>query len=121
MHADAGYTGVDKRAVITRAQQAGDIRKAVKWPVATKRGSVKAMPEGPLKALTVFVERKKAQIRALVEHPFPVIKNLFGYKKVSNCGLRKNGVRMCAQFALANLVLVKRALVDEGHQGIDAS
>ena len=89
--------------------------------MATKRGLIKAMPEGPLKALTVLVERKKAQIRALVAHPFHVINNLFGYKKVSYRGLCKNGVRMCAQFALANLVLVKRVLVDEGHQDIDAS
>ena len=96
MHADAGYTGVDKPAEITRAQQEGDIRKDVKWPVATKRGFIKAMREGPLKPLTALVERKKAQIRALVEHPFHVIKNLFGYKKVSYRGLRKNGVRLYA-------------------------
>ena len=79
------------------------------------------MPEGPLKALTVLVERKKAQIRALVEHPFHIVKNVFGYKKVSYRGLHKNGVRLYAQFALANLVLVQRALLDEGHRGIGTS
>ena len=40
---------------------------------ATKRGPIKAMPEGIYKDLTVVVERKKAQSRALVEHPFHVI------------------------------------------------
>ena len=59
---------MDRRAEIIQAQQEGDIRKDVKWHVATKRGLIKAMPGGPLKALTVLVERKKAQIRALVEH-----------------------------------------------------
>jgi IS5 family transposase len=68
-----------------------------------------------------LVERKKAQIRALVEHPFHVIKNLFRYKKVSYRGLKKNGARLYAQFALANLVLAKRALLDGQHQGIGAS
>ena len=121
VHADSGYTGVDKRAEIVQAQQEGDIRTDVKWHVATKRGLIKAMPEGHLKALTVLVERKKAQIRALVEHPFHVIKNLFGYKKVSYRGLHKNGVRLYAQFALANLLLAKRALLDEGHRGIGTS
>jgi hypothetical protein len=29
----------------------------------------------------VLFERRKAQIRAIVEHPFHVIKNLFGYKQ----------------------------------------
>ena len=93
----------------------------MKWFVATKRGVITAMPEGPLKALTVLVERKKAQIRALVEHPFHVIKNLFRYKKVSYRGLTKNGARLYAQFALANLVLAKRALLDGQHQGIGTS
>ena len=86
-----------------------------------QRGLIKSMPEGPLKALTVLVERKKAQIRALVEHPFHVVKNLFGCKKVSYRGLRKNGARLYAQFALANLVLAKRALLDEGHRGMGTS
>ena len=120
VHADAGYTGVDKRAEITQAQEEGGIRKDVKWHVATKRGVIKAMPEGPLKELTVLVERKKAQIRALVEHPFHIIKNLFRYRKVSYRGLHKNGVRLYAQFALANLMLVKRALLDGQRQGIGA-
>jgi hypothetical protein len=30
----------------------------------------------------VLVERKKAQMRARVEHPFHIVKNLFRYKKV---------------------------------------
>jgi IS5 family transposase len=121
VHVDAGYTGVDKRQEIVKAQDEGDIRQDVQWHVATKRGIIKAMPEGPLKALTILVERKKAQIRALVEHPFHVIKNLFRYKKVSYRGLKKNAARLYAQFALANLLLAKRALLDEGNQGIGAS
>lgn len=121
VYADAGYTGVDKRDEIAKAQDEGDIRKDVQWLVATKRGVVKAMPEGTLKELTILVERKKAQIRALVEHPFHVIKNLFRYKKVSYRGLHKNGARLYVQFALANLVLAKRALLDGPRQGIGAS
>lgn len=121
VHADAGYTGVAKRKEIIQAQTNGEIRADVEWYVATKRGVIKAMPGGVLKELTVMVERKKAQIRALVEHPFHVIKNLFRYKKVSYRGLAKNGARLFAQFALANLVIVKRALLDEAPQGIGAT
>jgi len=120
VHADAGYTGVDKRVEIAKAQAEGTIRTDIDWHVATKRGLIKAMPEGIYKELTVLVERKKAQIRARVEHPFHVIKNLFGYKKVSYRGLRKNGARLYAQFALANLVLAKRRLLDDANQGIGA-
>jgi transposase, IS5 family len=121
VHADAGYAGVDKRAEITQAQAQGDIRADIEWHVATKRSVIKAMPEGVYKELSILVERRKAQIRALVEHPFHVVKNLFGYKKVSYRGLQKNAARLHAQFALANLVLAKRALLDDMRQGMSAS
>lgn len=121
VHADAGYTGVDKRDEIKRAQDEGGIRTDVTWHVAAKRGKIQSMPEGLLKELTVAVERKKAQIRARVEHPYHVLKNLFGYKKVSYRGLAKNAARLFAQFALVNLVLAKRALLDAKTQGIGAS
>jgi transposase, IS5 family len=81
-HADAGYTGVEKRDEIKQAQEQGQIREDLKWEVARKRGKIKAMPEGKLKELMVAVERKKAQTRSRVEHPYHVLKNLFHYKKV---------------------------------------
>ena len=121
VHADAGYTGVDKRAEITQAQAQGLIRDDLTWYVAAKRGTVKALPEGVFKDLTVALERKKAQLRSRVEHPYHVLKNLFGYRKVSYRGLAKNAARLFTQFALVNLVLVKRKLLDEGIQGIGAT
>jgi len=48
-----------------------------------------------MKALLLKIEKAKASIRAKVEHPFHVIKNLFGYRKVRYKGL-------------ANLVLAAR-------------
>jgi IS5 family transposase len=117
VHADAGYCGVDKRAEIVTAQAEGRVDAHIRWLVAAKRGSVQAMPEGVLKELTILVERKKAQIRSLVEHPFHVVKNLFGHKKVSYKGLAKNRVRMFSLFALANLVIAKRRLLELGGTG----
>jgi IS5 family transposase len=114
VHADAGYCGVDKRPEIVAAQAEGRIDAKVQWLVAAKRGSVKAMPEGVLKELTILVERKKAQIRSLVEHPFHVVKNLFGHKKVSYKGLAKNRARMFSLFALANLVIARKRLLGLG-------
>ena len=78
------------------------------------------MPAGPVKTLTLLVERKEARLWGQVEHPFHVIKNLFGHKKVSYRGLCENGVRPSAQFVLANVVLAKRELLDEGHRSIGA-
>jgi len=112
VHGDSGYTGLDKRDEITGAQQQGRLRRKIDWKIAAKRGVVQAMPEGPLKALTEWAERRKAQIRAIVEHPFHVIKNLFRYRKVSYRGIAKNDARSKAHAALANLYLARRRLLD---------
>jgi IS5 family transposase len=73
-YADAGYTGVAKRPEFQDSE--------VIWHVAEKRGKLKKMAEGPRKNLMTQFERAKAQIRAKVEHPFHVIKNLLRHRKV---------------------------------------
>ncbi|AJG22985.1 Mobile element protein [Cupriavidus basilensis] len=50
--------------------------------VAVWCGKIKAMRYGVVKELLIAIERAKARIRARVEHPFHVIKNLFGNRKV---------------------------------------
>jgi IS5 family transposase len=101
--ADAGYTGADKRAEL-----AG---QPVRWQIAMKRGKLKAMAAGALKDLTGQAEHLKAKIRARVEHPFHVVKNLFRHRKVRSKGLEKNPAPMHTLFALANLVIAKKALL----------
>ncbi|BEU69400.1 hypothetical protein MAFF301069_39550 (plasmid) [Ralstonia pseudosolanacearum] len=71
------------------------------------------MREGVIKDLLITVERRKAQIRARIEHPFHVIKNLFGHRKVRYKGLAKNTAQLFSLFGLANLVLAKRAVADQ--------
>jgi IS5 family transposase len=100
---DAGYIGADKREAVKERQ--------VDWHIAMKRGKIKTMVEGPLKELTVRAERLKAQIRSRVAHPFHVIKDLFGHRKVRYKGLAKNVAQLHTLFALANLVCAKKALL----------
>jgi IS5 family transposase len=50
----------------------------------------------------------KAQIRAKVEHPFHVVKNLFRHRKVRYRGLLKNTAQLFTLFGLANLVMARR-------------
>lgn len=45
---------------------------------------------------------------AKAEHPFQVIKQRFGYRKVRYRGLAKNTAQLYTLFALANLVRVRR-------------
>jgi IS5 family transposase len=104
-YADAGYLGVEKRAEIVTGSP------GVEWHVAAKRGQVKALAEGLVKELTVQLERLKAQVRARVEHPFHIIKNLFRHRKTRYRGLAKNTAQLHSLFALANLLIAKRSLL----------
>ena len=52
-----------------------------------------------------------AQVRAWVEHPFHIVKNLFRHKKLRYRGLAKNTAQLHTLFALANLVIVKKTLL----------
>jgi IS5 family transposase len=97
VHADAGYTRVEKREEFEGSW--------IEWMVAQKKGRLKAMAEGLKKDLLREWERRKAQVRAKVEHPFHIIKNLLGYR-----GLRKNLAQLHSLFALANLVMAGRML-----------
>ena len=103
--ADAGYTGADKRP------EHAD--REVSWNIAIKRGIIKALPK-PLRDLAEPVERALSQVRAVVEHPFHIIKNLFRHRKLRYRGLAKNTAQLHTLFALANLVIVKKTLLAQG-------
>jgi IS5 family transposase len=121
VHLDAGYTGVQKREEIVQAQADGAIRGDIRWWVAERRGKLNKMAEGPLKELKCALERLKAKMRARVEHPFHVVKNLFHYKKVRYKGLAKNTAQMYSLFGLANLVIVRKKLLYRVNLGVIVS
>ncbi len=75
------------------AQRDGGMRNDIDWRIAMKRGQLQAMPEGLARALYKWFEPRNAQVRAIVEHPFHVIKDLFGYRKGSYGGIAKNESR----------------------------
>jgi transposase, IS5 family len=111
VYADAGYQGVDKRDEVTKAQTDGTLQANITWHIAAKRSPIKKMADGPLKDLVQQIERAKAQVRARVEHPFHVVKNLFKHKKARYKGLAKNEAQLFSLFGLANLVLAKSRLM----------
>ena len=47
--------------------------------------------------------KTKSSVRAKVEHPFRILKRVFGFTKASYRGLKKNHEWLCAAFALVNL------------------
>jgi len=68
-----------------------------------KQGKRKAMAEGALKEAGEAFEKAKAQVRALVDHPFHILKNLFKHRKTRYRGLSKDTVQLHTLFALVNL------------------
>ena len=47
----------------------------------------------------------KARLRAQVEHPFHILKNLFKYRKTRHRGLARNTAQLQTLFGLANRVI----------------
>lgn len=100
---DAGYRGADKRP---EAQGPA-------WFIAMHPGKRRALDLTKKWArLLEKAEQLKASVRAKVEHPFHVVKNLFRHRKVRYKGLAKNQGQLFTLFGLANLVIAKRSLVD---------
>lgn len=99
---DAGYQGVDKRE-----EALGPL-----WHVAMKPGKRKQLNPGFKWArLLEQAEQLKASVRAKVEHPFHVIKNLFRHRKTRYKGLAKNEAQLFSLFGLANIVIARRRLL----------
>ena len=108
-YADAGYQGVEKRPENANC--------TVTWHVAMKRSRRKALPDSRWGKLREKIEKTKASIRAKVEHPFHVVKNLFRHRKARYRGLEKNTAQLFTLFGLANLVLAKSGLLAPDAQG----
>jgi IS5 family transposase len=106
---DAGYQGVEKRIE--------SLECPVTWHVAMRPSQRKALPATPLGGLLERYEHTKASIRAKVEHPFHVVKNLFRHRKTRYKGLAKNTAQMFSLFGLANLFLARRWLLGTNTRG----
>ena len=110
--ADSGYRGVEKREEI-QAQHPD-----VNWHIAMMPGKRKMLDkETPMGAVLEKLEKAKASIRAKVEHPFRVIKRQFGFVKVKYRGLAKNTANLVTLFALSNLWMVRKRLLNMVAQG----
>lgn len=105
--ADAGYQGATKRAEAT----------GVDWHVAMRPGKRRALDkQTPWGKLLDKAEQLKASVRAKAEHPFRVIKCQFGFTKVRYKGLAKNTAQLVTLFALSNLWMARRRIL-QGVQG----
>jgi IS5 family transposase len=106
---DAGYQGAEKRP---------EAHGKVHWNIALRPGKRRALDMSKeIDRLCDRLETLKARIRAKVEHPFHIIKNRFGLKKLRYRGLAKNTAQLMTLFGLANLMIAKRHLLVFSAQG----
>lgn len=119
VYADSGYRGIEKR-IEQNPSETKQLHRDVHWHTSmmpSKRKAIKAArtqggATGQLAQTLDQIEKLKSSIRAKVEHPFHIVKNLFKYKKTSYRGIAKNASRHVMLFALANLVVVKKQLLN---------
>ena len=84
---------------LTRGRGTAD----VEWQVAMRPRKLE--PGSPSVS-----EKRKASVRAKVEHPFLYIKRHFGYAKVRYRGLSKNTQRLMTLLGFANLMRAEQYL-----------
>ena len=100
---DAGYQGVHKR----------DEAQGTTWHIAMRpwlRRMLNPLIEPEF--IAEQAEKFKASVRAKVEHPFRVVKRQFGNTKVRYRGRAKNTAQIVALFALPNLWMARRRLME---------
>jgi IS5 family transposase len=102
VHGDAGYLGAEKHAE----------RADVEWVIAKRRATVQKIANARERARAIAAEKRKTSVRAFVEHPFRIVKCVFGFRKVRFKGLAKNTAQLLTLFALANLYLARRRLME---------
>ena len=100
--ADSGYRGAPCRVA----------RDDLQWHIAARPSDIAKLPGGRAKAKIQQAEHRKASVRAKVEHPFRVIKRQFGLVKVRFRGLAKNTAHVVTLFALSNLWMARKQLMD---------
>ena len=103
-HADAGYTGAEKREDAIIRNKSG---KKIKYEIMRRPSQIRKLGKsGQYRAKKR--EHQKSSIRVKVEHVFGVVKGQLKFKKTRYRGLRKQEAKFNIMFALANLILADR-------------
>ena len=106
--------GVERAIYGDRAYWSEGLREAFRRRGVRFRVQRRATRKAPLSARWQAINRARSRIRARGEHPFLVVKRLWGFAKVRYRGLAKNTARAFAVFALANLYRVRYRLLPAG-------
>lgn len=98
VYGDSGYLGIDKREEVVSDEHLSSID----YRINRRPSSLQKVSDNSFD-WDRMMEHAKSSVCCKVEHPFHIVKCLFGYKKVAYRGLAKNENRLYALFASANL------------------
>lgn len=101
VHGDRGYFSAEANGYLKKRGMRSRLQK-------------RAASGHPLTEFEKACNQRWSSVRAFVEHPFHVIKRLWGFVKVRYRGLAKNTARVFALMALANLYRVRHRLMPHG-------
>lgn len=104
VYVDSGYLGIQKRAEV----QDDAHLSAINYRINRRAHSLPKVSENAID-WERHIEHRKSTVRCKVEHAFRIIKCQFGYTKTRYRGLAKNGNRLYAMFACANLYMLAMA------------
>ena len=93
---DSGYRGIGKRAE--------HAHRDVSWRIALPPSQRRTLAPGSAAARA---EKAKARVRARVEHPFRIVKRVFGCDMVRYRGLDKNVQRLALLPGFSNLMIAQ--------------
>lgn len=103
--------GQEKELYGDQAYWSEDHRQHCKHAGIDYRVNRRARPGRELTGPQRATNRRRSGCRARGEHPFLVLKQLWGFTKVRYRGIYKNTVRAFTMFALANLYMLRRRLL----------
>lgn len=98
VYGDSGYLGIDKREEVTSDAHLS----LIDYRINRRPNSLQQVSDNSFD-WDHMMDHAKSSIRCKVEHPFHIVKCLFGYKKVAYKGLVKNENWLYALFASATL------------------
>ena len=103
-YADAGHAGAQGRRQAPGHPDPSEVTRGI----ARRRSRVPGR-DHPEVSWERGIESSLSRVRSKVEHPFHVIKDLFGLRRTRYRGLEKNRNQLCVAFALADLALLAQA------------
>lgn len=103
VYGDSAYLGLEKRDEIKQNPRFS----AIEYRINRRPSRLPKVSDDAID-WEQYMEKRKSAVRCKVEHPYRIVKNIFGFRKTVYRGLRKNLNRLHVLFASSNLYMFAR-------------